>query len=118
MHPSPPQLRSLHRARRPDLLQLPFGTAALITLAKWPLGVAMMLGSGATAHLPTAVWLCGRIVLLALLTTATCHTQMRLSFALRSQRAAVAKARAGLEPGAAAVQGPGVGGLEDSKKAV
>ncbi|KAG2454513.1 hypothetical protein HYH02_000360 [Chlamydomonas schloesseri] len=97
---------------------LPFGTAALITLAKWPLGVAMMLGSGATAHLPTAVWLCGRIVLLALLTTATCHTQIRLSFALRRQRAAVAKARAGLEPGAAAVQGPGVGGLEDSKKTV
>ncbi|KAG2436326.1 hypothetical protein HXX76_006636 [Chlamydomonas incerta] len=94
---------------------LPFRTAALITGAKWPLGVAMMLRSGATHHLPTALWLCGRIVLLALATTAACHTQMRFSFALHRRRMAKAKAQAGVAQGAAGVA-PGTQRQGSSKK--
>ncbi|KXZ47795.1 hypothetical protein GPECTOR_32g407 [Gonium pectorale] len=53
----------------------------LITLAKWPLGVCMMLESGATGSPLLAVALCGRVVVAALATTLVCHTYLRYSYA-------------------------------------
>ncbi|KAG2444212.1 hypothetical protein HYH02_009150 [Chlamydomonas schloesseri] len=72
---------------------LPLPTALLITLVKWPLAIAMMLGSHATDSLLTAALVTFRVVLLALATTALCHAYLRYSFRVecwRRRQAAVA----------------------------
>ncbi|KAG2491283.1 hypothetical protein HYH03_010289 [Edaphochlamys debaryana] len=68
----------------PGSCLLPFRTALVLTLLKWPLGIGMMLESGATDDVALATMLTARVVVVAMATTLACHAYLRLCFRRRS----------------------------------
>ncbi|KAG2436921.1 hypothetical protein HXX76_006440 [Chlamydomonas incerta] len=90
---------------------LPFPAALAITLAKWPLAIAMMLGSGATDDVAAAALIAARAALVALATTALCHAYLRYSFSFQRCRRAQAAAAGGAAGAASGLRGAsGAGG--------